>query len=158
MQKNETTKLALKLAGIYMLVQAILYIPSVVSSFRMLSLTSDAKVGSITLLITFGLLVVLGLWLTFMNKPKFVKDVTPSSDLLTVGLVISGIIVIALAISDLPLLISKLVYTSTNTSPIEIIGANSNGENVMTLVGNLIQLLLGALLFFRAKYFAQLIK
>ncbi len=158
MQKNEATKLALKLAGIYVLIQAILYLPLVVSSFRMLRLTDEAKIGSITLLITFGLLVVLGLWLTFKNKPKLEKEVMTSSGLLSLGLAIGGMIIFALAISDLPLLISKLVYTSTSPSPIEILGANNNVENVMAVVGNLIQLLLGALLFFKAKYFAQLIK
>jgi len=157
MQKNEATKLALKLAGIYVLIRAILYIP-VVSSFRMLSLNDETKVGSITLLITFGLLVILGLWLTFKNKPKFEKEVMTSSDLTSLGLAIGGVIVFALAISDLPLLISKLVYTSTSLTPIEIIGANNNVGNVMALIGNLIQLLLGALLFFKAKYFARLIK
>lgn len=160
MQKNEAIKLALKLAGIYVLIQAILYIPPVVSSFRMFSLTDEAKIGSITLLITFGLLVVLGLWLTFKNKPKFEKEAMTSSGLMSLGLAISGVIVFALAIGDLPLLISKLAFTSTSPSPIpiEIIGANNNVENIMALIGNLIQLLLGALLFFKAKYFAQLIK
>ncbi|MBD3330006.1 hypothetical protein GF354_00580 [Candidatus Peregrinibacteria bacterium] len=159
MQKNEVTKLALKLAGIYVLIQAIWYIPSVVSSFRMLSLSiGEAKVGSITLLITFSLLVVLGFWLTFKNKPKFEKEAISSPELLTLGLAIGGLIIFALAISDLPLFISKLVYTSTSTNPLEINGANNNVENVMALIGNLIQLLLGALIFFKAKYFAQLIK
>ena len=158
MQKNEATKLALKLAGIYVLIKAISYIPPVVLSLRIIGLTDEAKVGSITLLITFGLLVILGIWLVFKNKPVFEKEAITSSELMPLGLAIGGVIVFALAISDLPLLISKLVYTSISSNPLEIIGANNNIENVMALIGNLIQLLLGAILFLKAKYFAQLIK
>jgi hypothetical protein len=158
MQKNDAIKLALKLAGIYILVKAILYIPSVVLSIRTLNLSNEAKVGSITLLITFTLLVVLGLWLILKNKPKFEKGTIASSELTTLGLAVGGVIIFALAISDLPLLISHLVYTSTSARQIEILGINDNVESVMILIGNLIQLLLGALLFFKAKHFARLIK
>lgn len=158
MQKNEPTKLALKMAGIYILVKAILYIPSAMTGFRMINLSSDGKVGAVALFITFALLVILGLWLTLKNKPQFEKATMSHPDLIPLGLAIGGVIIFALAISELPFLVSKLLYTSTSDSPIAIIGGNNNLENTMKLAGNLLQLLLGNLLFFKAKYFAKLIK
>lgn len=158
MQKDNITKLALKLAGIYILVKAILNIPAVVSSIKILRLNTELKVESITLWITFALLVALGLWLTFGNNPKFEKEKTISSELLTAGLAISGVVIFTLAISPLPLLISNLVYISTHPMQIDIFGTNDVLDNVMILAGSLIQLILGALLFFKAKYFTRLIK
>ena len=158
MQKDNITKLALKLAGLYILVKVILNIPAIVSSIKILKFNNELQVESITLWITFTLLVVLGLWLTFRNNPKFEKEKTVSSELITVGLAISGVVIFTLAISNLPLLISNLVYISGHPMQIDVFGTNSVLDNIMILAGSLIQLILGTLLFFKAKYFARLIK
>lgn len=158
MQKNDVTKLALKLAGIYVLVKAIQFIPSVVLSIKNFNVNEDIKTGSITLLVTLALLIILGLWLTLKYKPKFEKGAESSSELLTTGIAVAGIMVFALAISNLPIAISYLAQTSTNIKQVMIPGISDFNESLIILIGNLIQLALGALFFFKAKYFARLVK
>jgi len=156
-QKNEITKLALKLAGVYVLVQAILYIPSIVSIVMMFG-QPGVKSGSLMLFISFALLVILGWWLVYKNKPELGETNQMNTDYITMGIVIAGIIVFATAISDLPYLIAMLGYGST-PGFLGNIGINGNLRNTLPkLLGNLIQIALGGALFFRAKYFTKLIK
>lgn len=159
MYQNEITKLALKLMGIYILVQAMIYLPTVVGVLSTITQTpNETKAVSITLLATVTALLIFGSWLTFKNKPKLDTLKGSEINLLEIGLTIAGIIIFAFAISDLPFFITKFVYTYTSQNAITIIGADSNLENIMKLLGNLIQLLLGGALFFKAKDFAKLIK
>jgi hypothetical protein len=161
MQNNNITKLALKMAGIYILVQSIMYLPAIVSSIKMLNLSdpiNETKMVTITLLITFALLIVTGLLLTFLNRPKFEKSKIASKELLTTGIAVGGIIIFAFAINNLPSSIAHLVYTLTSSKGMIFLALNSDISSIMTLTGILIQLLLGALLFFKAKYFTRLIK
>lgn len=109
----------------------------------------------ISLLITFALLAGLSAWLIFKNNPKFDKDLKYSSNLMPTGLAIGGMILFSLAIADLPLLIAQ--YTSSTANMLPNIGINSNLEKSMAIIGNLIQLSIGALIFFKAKYFSKLI-
>lgn len=160
MVKNNTTKLALKLAGVYMLIQSIMYLPSLVMGISMLDLNgpiNESQMTSIALLISFVIWIIVGLLLTFLNRPKFGKGAAPK-EFLTTGIAVGGIIVFAFAISKLPISITHLVYTLTNSKGMIQMALTSSLEGIFTLTGTLIQLLLGALLFFKAKFFAKLVK
>ncbi len=159
MYQNEITKLSLKLMGIYILVQVIKYIPTLVGILSTITQTAnESKAVAITLLATTFSLFILGVLLILKNNPKLENLKVSGDSLLQIGLTISGVIIFAFAIGDFPIFISKLVYTYTSSNAITVIGADSNLENVMKLLGNLIQLLLGGALFFKAKYFTKFIK
>jgi len=156
MKNNNITKLALKLAGVYMLIQAILYLTPLIAGLS--SIQQDSKIIPITFSITFVLLVVLGLILVLRNKPKFDDIKVIPSEILQTGISVGGIILFTLAIKETPLLITKLVNTYFSIIPIETIGKNYPVENLMPLVGNLIQLILGLIFFLKAKFFSNVLK
>jgi len=150
MKTNNITKLALKLAGLYVLVQATIYLSPLVQSLMMMDQFPEAKMASITLAITIGVLLILGLWLVLKNKPTFEEEASNSSNIMTAVLATGGIILFALALADLPVVIIRLMGNEALLMVNEM-------ENWMSLVGSLIQLALGGFLFFKAKFFAKLV-
>lgn len=159
MNPKYVMKLALKVSGIYVLVQAIQLIPSVVLFIGMFNQQENStNFGFYGLLVTFVLLLVLGLFLVFLKVPKSEVSEKAGPDLMHVGLAIAGVIVFVLALSQTPLLIGKFVEFYTAKNQLEYIGLINPFENLMDLIGNVIQLVIGALFFFKAKYFAKLVK
>jgi hypothetical protein len=159
MQTNQITKLALKLAGIYLLSQTILSIPSVVLGLKMFNQNREEMGSSfIAYLISFILLALFGILLVIKNKPELEQKETNSTDLLSVGIIVSGLIIFASAIGELPMLISGAIFTMKNSNYLGDLSAGNIVNIAMQLLGNLIQLTLGGLLFFKTKYFVKLIK
>ena len=116
MQTNQITKLALKLAGIYILAQTILSIPGVALGLKMFNRNREEMASFIIYLVSFILLAVLGIWLAVKNKPELEQKETNSTDLISAGIIISGLIIFASAIGDLPVLVSSTVYTIQNSN------------------------------------------
>ncbi len=158
MQTNQTTKLALKLAGIYILAQTILSIPNVALGLRMFNQNREEMASFIIYLISFVLLAIFGILLVTKNKPELEQKETNSTDLLSVGIIISGLIIFASAIGELPILISVAIFTIKNSNYLNDLSVGNILNITMQLLGNLIQLTLGLLLFFKTKYFVKLIK
>lgn len=159
MKNQETTKLALKLAGIYIIFQAIMYLPTVIISIKMITNpSSDIKMTSITIILTFILLLAFGLWLFISNNPKIENKENNSSEIINIGLVILGILLFALAVPELPLIISKIVNTYLSSNQNKIMGVGNQTDSILELTGLLLQMGIGATLFLKAKQISKLIK
>jgi len=158
MHQKEVMKLALKVSGIYVLVTAIMYIPAIVATFGMLNQENASNISNYTIFIMFIFLVALGLFLVFIKVPKAENSDKTVIDFMPAGLAVAGVIIFAMAISQTPVLVSRLVEFYSSTNPVKFIGFTTPAENITGLIGNVIQLIIGVLFFFKAKYFAKLVK
>ncbi len=164
-QKN-ILPLALKIMGIYVLTKAIQYIPAVVSTLpSLLSARSEMannKFSQISILVTFILMIGFGLWL-LLKKNKSINNETETvkiennADLFTLGFAISGIFIFTIAVVDLPYLVIQL-FNQLFSNYSKILLVSTNREIIGKIIGNIIELSLGILLFFKARYFTKFIK
>lgn len=153
---NETTKLVLKASGIFLLAKAVLFIPEIASLIPVYSYIENDKLSVITIsiIITFLILVVSGILLIVKNKPE-AKIEAPSENLLPLAIIIGAVIIFFQSLSELPTVIGMLVYGTTDQYSYSYI--NFYGT-ALKLIGNLIGLCIGAIMFFKAKTIARWIK
>jgi len=159
MNQKELMRIALKVSGIYVLVQAILHISGVVSALSMINSVKGSDLITVySILFTPFFLLILGLILVFLKVSKTPVTIKIGSDLMAVGLAVAGVILSVLAMAQLPFVISNLIQFYTANSPMETIEFINPVEINPYAVGIVIQLVIGALFFFKAKYFAKLVK
>lgn len=155
MNEKELIRLSLKLASVYIIVRALLYglsMLSFVGSFR-----SPSNELLIPVLIVTLLMFGIGLFLFFSKKVGSSKQLGGSKDFLIAGVVISGLVIMALAISDLPATI-RLIAVDQSTLRALSEFSHLTGSNLANLTGVLLQFLFGLMLFLRAKFFVNWIK
>ena len=160
MNHNSVIKLAVKIAGIYVIAQTILLLPSLILVLNSLIKGGSAE-AAVATVASFVMLLVLAvaLIMTKCNKGGEKDGIHQlEGDIKTVALAVAAIIIFALALDDLPVLIGQLVFALTTPQQMIVV----NGANAFTLslqlIGKVVVMALGALIFFQAKPIAKFIK
>ncbi|MFC1616401.1 hypothetical protein ACFL21_04620 [Patescibacteria group bacterium] len=154
MQKKEIFKLALRIASLYLFIQAIAILPALLTI-----LFSDPT--SKSFFITIAVIAIyiaagIGLYLydeklisLAVKKDEKIQVSAKTNELTVLAFAIGGLIIISFALASLPIAIGTF-YESLGENTLPIMGI-SRITTVGNLLGVILQLILGVLLFFKAK-------
>lgn len=154
MNSKEISNLAVKLGGIYIIVQTILYSPTIISSiyyYFAVDLEPSVKQSALIFIGTMGIMLIVGILMVILSGKvaKIGEGSSTTKSLKNVAIMVAGLVLSVLAFKNLPLQITEM-------SEIVTIGGQDGLKVIMELVGTLIQFGFGLLFFFLAESFGKL--
>jgi len=154
MNSKEISNLAVKLGGIYIIVQTILYSPTIISSIYYYfagALAPSVKQSALIFIGTMGVMLIVGILMVILSGKvaKIGEGSATVKSLKNVAIMVAGLVLSVLAFKNLPLQIADIAEIVTS-------GSQDGIKVIMEFIGTLIQFGLGLFFFFLAESFGKL--